>query len=710
MGTCLLFGLVLAVSAPPDFETEIAPLFMKRCLGCHNDQDPAGDLSLQTSKGIEGVIQKGKSSESELFRKVAEGQMPPKDKGKSQELSTAEKTLLRDWIDAGAPWPGQRKLGLYEKTTATRGGLDWWSLKPVRKPNRPGLVADHPIDDFWMAMLKTRGLQPAPPADRRTLLRRLSYDLIGLPPTADELDAFASSDDPMAYEKQVDRLLADPRFGERWGRYWLDLVRYADTNGYERDGLKQWAWKYRDYVIDSLNSDKPFDRFVLEQLAGDELPGRTRETLIATGMLRVGTWDDEPNDKLEYTYDRLEDMVQVVSTAFLGMSIKCARCHDHKFDPVTQVDYHKFAAAFWPGDLIGNAETKIDGHEVLAWTDKQGPVAPLRLLKKGDPRQPKQVIDPGFVSMVPHLDRPYDPPANGSTTSGRRLQLAQRITDPTNPLTARVAINRLWQHHFGQGLVRTPDNFGFKGDPPTHPELLDWLAADFVEHGWKAKRIHRLMVTSAAYRQASVHPAEAVYRQSDADNRFLWKANRHRLDAESLRDTLLTRGQGLSPQRGGPGFTPPLSPEAAEGLSKKTGAWSPSPPAEQNRRSVYILHRRSMISPFLSAFDFCDTTRPCAQRDVTLVAPQALTLFNDEFVHQQSRALAESLDKDSPSAPGERVRALWRRALGRDPTATEAQLSLEHLQKMQGQGLSNTAALASLAHVLFNTNEFAYVE
>jgi len=417
--------------------------------------------------------------------------------------------------------------------------------------------------------------------------------------------------------------------------------------------------------------------------------------------LRVGTWDDEPNDKLEYTYDRLEDMVHVTSTAFMAMSVKCARCHDHKFDPIPQEDYHKVAAAFWPGDLLGNAQAKVDGYDVLAWTDVPGKPKPLHLLKKGDPRRPGPEVDPGFVSMIPSLDHPS---IHQKDSKNRRLELAKRLADPSNPLTARVAVNRIWQHHFGRGIVRTPDNFGFKGDLPSHPELLDYLASEFVANGWKAHTIHRLILNSRTYKQSSIHPLQNDYELIDADNRLLWRANRHRIDAEAMRDSLLLVGGGLDGTRFGPGITPSLSNEALEGLSKKGGAWQPSPKDKQRRRSIYIHVRRSLINPLLGTFDFADTSRPCAQRDVTLVAPQALMLLNDEFVHAESSSLAQKAAKAGPD-PKLQIQSAWRIALGRDPKPGEVELGLDFIKR-----LGSDEGLRSLCHVLVNTNEFAHVD
>jgi hypothetical protein len=458
-------------------------------------------------------------------------------------------------------------------------------------------------------------------------------------------------------------------------------VRYADTCGYERDQPKPGAWKYRDWVIQQLNEDTPYTRFVTQQLAGDEIPDRSDSSVIATAFIQLGTWNDEPNDPQEYKYERLEDMVHATSTAFLGMTVKCARCHDHKFDPIRQTDYYRLAAAFWAGpiepgprELLGGPDAKTLGYDVFGWTDTQPNPPPLHLLKKGDPTRPGPAVAPGHLSFVPTLERPIEPPPADAKTSRRRLQLSRWIVDPANPLTARVWVNRLWQYHFGEGLVRSPDNFGFTGERPTHPELLDWLAARFIQESWHTKPIHRLILLSAAYRQSSIHPKAVLYEQADAANRLWWRAERRRLDAESLRDALLASSGALDRSRlGGPGFVPDVSPDALEGLSMKDKAWTPSPPEEQRRRSVYLFAKRGLIAPLMTTFDSPDTTLPCGRRDVTLVAPQALSLMNSAFVHQQSQVLAREVVAMTPAAdPHERICIAWRKTLGRDPTPVRA--------------------------------------
>ena len=713
----------------PDFERDVAPILRSRCLGCHNETERSGGLDLSTAAGLSQggdsgpVIEPGRPGESYLIDRIRDGEMPPAKQGKSQRLADEECARLERWVAAGASWPAGRRLDLFESTTETRGGRDWWSLQPIRRPPIPtlgdGELADNPVDAFILDRLRPLGLTPAPPADRRTLIRRISLDLIGLPPTPEEVEAFAADPSPLAYEKLVDRLLASPHYGERWGRFWLDVVRFAETCGYERDQVKPHAWKYRDYVIDSLNQDKPFDRFAIEQVAGDELPDRTEKTVIATGFHRLGTWNDEPNDPQEYKYERLEDLVNATSTAFLALTIKCARCHDHKFDPVSQADYYKMASAFWagfiepgPSSLLGGPDPATLGYDVLGWTDRGRDPPPLHLLHKGDPARPGPVVEPGPPSILPGLDRPFDPPPATARTTHRRLQLARWIVAPANPLTPRVWVNRIWQHHFGRGLVRSPDNFGFTGESPTHPELLDWLATEFTTGEWKTKPLHRLLVLSRTYRQSSVHPRQQEFAQIDAANRLWWRAERRRLDAETLHDALLTVSGRLDRSRiGGPSFLPEIPPEALEGLSMKDQAWTPSPPEQRTRRALYAFTKRGLLPPLFTTFDLPDTTLPCGQRDETLVAPQALALLNNAFVHEQSQAFADRIPSGTDP---DRIRQAWRLALGRNPTPAELDAALRHLHDQRSHfARSPTAdrlALASLCHVLINTNEFLYID
>ncbi|HLJ55511.1 MAG TPA: DUF1549 domain-containing protein [Chthonomonadaceae bacterium] len=607
-----------------------------------------------------------------------------------------------------------------------------WSVKPVRKPAAPAVKnaawVRNPIDAFVLARLEAKRMQPAPAAGRRELLRRLTFDLTGLPPTAEEIAAFEADRSPDAYEKRVDRLLASPRYGERWARYWLDLVRYADSNGYERDAEKPYSWKYRDYVIRSLNEDKPYDRFVTEQLAGDELPDRNEATITATGFLRLGTWDDEPNDPYAYKYERLDDLVHATATAFLGLTVRCARCHDHKFDPIPQRDYYAFAANFYGGyldagdaKLAGGPPQDKLGAQTLGFTDRGPQAAPLKLLLNGDPLREAAEVGPGYLSLVSGNRRDVAPPPPGAATTHRRLQLAEWITDPRNPLTPRVIVNRVWQHHFGQGLVRTPNNFGRKGSPPTNPELLDWLASEFAggeklttrsagdtetqrnaegvkaagsaHHGfaWRLKPLHRLIVTSAAYRMGSLNPHEAEYARTDSANENMWRFDRQRLDADALRDSILAVSGQLNLKVGGPGFFPTVTREALEGLSRKGAEWTPSLPEEQNRRTIYMFLKRAMLLPLLTVFDFADTAAPLEQRDVTTVAPQALALMNNPFVSQQSEAFARRVEAEAGTDPARRVKRAWQLAFARSPSPDESREALAFLA-------SQPAPLAATSH------------
>ena len=700
-----------AADAPNRFSREIAPIFVKRCLECHSEREASGKLVLSDktslAKGGEtGPAVVARSPEqSNLLTRVLSGEMPPPKRGHSQKLSDAEITALRDWIASGAEWPEGRKLDLYEATTEVRGGRDWWSLQPVKRPVIPNLtnlpkqeLIHSPVDAFIQAQLNAAQMQPAPPADRATLIKRVSFDLLGLPPTFDEVQDFVADTAPDAYERLVDRLLASPHFGERWGRYWLDVVRYADTCGYERDQEKPFAWKFRDWVVQAINADISYDQFILDQLAGDEVAHRNEDSVIATGFLRLGTWNDEPNDADEYKYERLEDMVHVTSTAFLGLTVKCARCHDHKFDPIPQTDYYRMAAAFWPGavdprgrELLGGPTKDELGYDVMGWTDIRQP-PPLRLLRKGEPKHPLEVVDPGHLSLIPAMHRPLEPAPLGAKTTHRRRQLAEWIASPVNPLTSRVLVNRLWMNHFGAGLVRSVDNFGYTGDKPTHPELLDWLASEITSHEGGAsftslKRFHRLLVSSATFRQSSLHPQQEQYVTHDAGNRLWWHAERRRLDSESMRDRMLFVGDDLDTRMAGPGFKPTIQAEALEGLSRKDGAWKPSPVNEQRRRAVYMFSQRSLLPPLMTTFDFSDTTLPCVQRPVSTVAPQALALLNNSFAHERSTALAARILSEVPSASSNskelwdrQIRRVWQIALSRDPSTGEATAAKAHLE------------------------------
>ena len=691
-------GMPQVSLAADDFEAEVVPLLISRCLECHNSDQRAGGLMLNSEEGFlkggdSGVaFDTGSPLESLIWQRVRDGEMPPPRQGMPQVLPDSEKEQLEKWLKSGAIWPKNRTLDLFERTTKTRGGRDWWSLQPITRYHPPevpatGRAANY-IDAFIVAELEKKQWRLAPPASREVLLRRLYWDVLGLSPSMEDIADFVADTHADAYERQVERLLSSPQFGVRWGRYWLDLVRYADTSGYERDQEKTFAWEYRDWVVRAINEDLPYDQFVRWQLAGDEAARASKsvpqdDALIATGFLRLGTWNDEPNDPKDYVYERLEDLVNVTSNAFLGLTVKCARCHDHKFDPISQVDYYRLGSVFWAGPVAnrnskwlgGPSSEELPG-DYLAWTDLSRQPAPLRRLRKGETNQPLEVVEPATLSFVPVLQRDMSPPSPESTTSQRRSQLADWLLEKDHPLTARVIVNRLWQFHFGEGLVRSPSNWGFTGELPTHPRLLDYLATRLMDSGWSLKRLHREILLSETYRQASTHPQARQYEQSDAGNRLWWRSNLRRMDAESLRDHLLQATGRLDLRLGGPGFRPPLPKDVLDGLSMKSKAWTVSDDAEQARRSLYLYSQRSLAVPLMNTFDACDSTQPCAKRDTTTVAPQALALLNNSLVVKPCEELAEQVQRRHEDL-GQQVLAIWKRMLRREPQVDELQRAME---------------------------------
>ncbi len=723
---------VVADDGEVSFEQQVAPLLISHCLECHSPTTINGGLLLSTDAGLHNGGDSGPAvnfddvDASLLLQRVEHAEMPPPQQGQPRRLSDDQIATLRIWIAAGAPWPEGRTLDLFEQTTSLRAGRDWWSLRPVSRPDVPTVqhveMVRNPIDAFIVSGLETAGLVPAPTADPRTRLRRLYYDLTGLPPSFEELEAFAADPSDSAWEAQIDRLLASPQYGERWGRYWLDVVRYADTSGYERDQEKPYSWRYRDWVVEAFNSDMPYDEFIVSQLAGDEVEDRTESSVVATGFLRLGTWNDEPNDPEDYKYERLEDLVHATSSAFLGLTVKCARCHDHKFDPIPQLDYYRMAAAFWPGpieprerELLGGPSIEELGFdEVLGWTDVRTDPPEFHLLEKGDRHRLGPVVDAEELSFLPELS--FVELSDEHNTTGNRLRLAEWIADDDNPLTPRVMVNRLWLHHFGEGLVRSVNNFGFQGDQPTHPELLDWLASEFIANGWQLKPLHKLILMSSTWQQSADHPDWEGYAQIDAANRLWWRAERRRLDAEALRDSLLTAAGVIDLQVGGPGFRPDIAAAALEGLSRKDADWVPSDEAEQHRRSLYIFNKRGLLPPLMTTFDQCDSTLPCGQRDVTTVPSQSLTLLNNPFTHDCSRQLAARVLEHAGSEVSDQIVLAWQMALARTPDEIEITLAQSYLDQQasrfaaEGHESPAQKALESLCHALLNSNEFVYVD
>jgi len=656
-----------------------------------------------------------------------------------------------------------------------------WAYQRLRPPALPRVKAtdrvSNPIDHFVLAKLEAEGWKLSSPAEPRALLRRVYLDLIGLPPTPAEMEAALSDPSPAWFEKVVDRLLASPRYGERWGRHWLDLVRYAETNGYERDATKPNVWRYRDYVIRAFNDDKPFDRFILEQLAGDELPDANAETLIATGYYRLGPWDDEPADPKTDRFDQLDDMINTTSQVFLGLTLSCARCHNHKFEALTMHDYYRMAAVFntlqrpqkgrTELDLPAGsrAEVKaaaqrdrriaalrllhlahrlsVDGHLLAAaslvaaegevrrlrqavpdlprgyFLHEPSPHAPAtHLLIRGQASQPGPQIEPGVPAVLASSQPAFPKP--GVDSSQRRLTLAHWIASPDNPLTARVVVNRVWQFHFGEGLVRSSSDFGVLGDAPTHPELLDWLAHWFVQEGWSIKKLHRLILASNTYRMSKKRNPE--YNAKDPENHLLWRVHYRRLEVEVIRDSMLAVSGQLNGKMYGPSMYPFVPKEALEGHSDPDKIWKPFDEKEAARRTMYAFTKRSMIVPLLEVFDLCDTTRTSAKRNVTSVAPQALTLLNGDFVNRQARHLANRLLQEAGADPEKQIERAYRLALCRAPTATERAALAQFLKDEAGELMKESTkmakaldqaearhrALVQMCRVIFNLNEFVY--
>jgi hypothetical protein len=718
--------------------------------------------------------------------------------------------LLVCTFDAPAQTAGQRSS---DETSAFFQAPQRPPLPAVRDKN----WVINPIDTFILSRLEAEGLAPSPRADKLRLLRRVTFDLTGLPPTIAEQEAFLADNSADAYHKVVERLLASPRYGERWAQHWLDLVRYAESDGFKADDLRPSAYRYRDYVIRALNADLPYDRFICEQIAGDELEPDNPDALVATGFLRL--WPDEYNaaNLEQRRQEILDDVTDVTGQVFLGLTFGCARCHDHKYDPILQSDYFRLQAFFAPmrprddlpaatpdeqrehqrhlnawqaasrdiraemekliADKRGQQRTYALGKfrleiqqavltpdekrtpyqrqialiaekqlhaaeltapsrlppdrkkryqelekqlsalpvprprplpEAMAVTDVGLETPPTHLLAGGDWRKPGQQLEPGFPHFL-DASSPQIRPIPERKTTGRRSALARWLTRKDNPLTARVLVNRLWQHHFGTGIVATSSDFGAVGDAPTHPELLDWLAVEFVENGWKLKHLHRLMVLSAAYCQDSrVDPTNPLHRLAlhvDRDNHLLWHARRRRLEGEAVRDAMLALSGELNFRM----FGPSARPKLPQNISKY--AWKPDPrPEDQHRRSIYVLAQRNMRYPLFDAFDLPDMHNSCARRLTTTTAPQALLLLNGDFVLQRGQALAAALCERFGGDETRMVAQGYRLAWSRQPSAEETQLGLRFLSKQSEVLRERRAALADFCHAVLNTNEFLFID
>ena len=912
------------------FEKKVRPILAASCVECHNAKKQKGGLRLDTkaafAKGGESgaAVTPGEPAKSLLVDAVGyagELKMPPKGK-----LSDADIAVLTEWVKGGAPWPNDAA------GTATAGSKDafdlharskaHWSFQPIKRPNPPQISnpksqITNPIDRFLLARLEKEGLTFSPPAEKRVLLRRVYFDLIGLPPSPADIDAFLKDESPDAYDKVVDKLLASPQYGERWARHWLDLVRYAETHGHEFDFEIPDAWRYRDYVVRALNADVPFDRFLTEHIAGDLLPPRrakdgTNDALVATGFWWLGEAKHSPVDSRAEYADRIDNQIDVFGKAVFGLTVSCARCHDHKFDAISTKDYYSLfsvlsssrytrtdvsdpapaiklldelkqvradleqasgerkppvaepaaspqmkawrekARAFetfgegwrqrWFADglalrpeagegfphsgrearkLVGSLRSPtftidepylfvrvagrgaqarlvlnglqlimapiygglaqgINHGEELRWMGFdlrmwKGQPAYLELLDDGggwfaaseawfaeshppgepgakvpppevpasdkpevkklaerareleaklpDPRRAVAITDgnaidervfirgshknPGPVAARATLEA-FGKPAFDSKGSGR-LELARTVTDPNNPLVARVLVNRLWKHHFGEGIVRSPDDFGIQGQRPTHPELLDWLASEFVEKKWSLKQMHRLMLLSTAYRQASNATAEQSAKAVTADpqNKLLHQQNVKRLEAEAIRDGVLAVSGRLDPRMAGPGALPYLT-------EHQVGRGRPGsgPLDGDGRRSIYLQVRRNFLNPMFTAFDYPTPFTAIGRRTVSNVPAQALVMLNNPFVLQQADLWAKRVLAAPNATADERVKGMYRSAFGREPTKDERAATTAFVagQATEYGKPDHPKAWADLAHVLLNAKEFIFVE
>ena len=735
-GLILASGAGLLAAAEPSpagldfFERRVRPILAEHCYSCHGPEKQKGRLRLDSAgalrAGGEGgaVLVPGRPLDSRLIIAVGyqeeELKMPPKER-----LGARQVADLTEWVRMGAPLPagevaaasvpGRAEVAIREQDRRH------WAFQPVRRPLVPKPPAteppgSNPIDAFIFAKLASKGLASNPAASQRELIRRATYDLTGLPPTLEEVERFLSDASPRAWEDLVDRLLASPRYGEKWGRHWLDLVRFAESNSYERDGTKPHTWRYRDYVIRSFNADKPYDRFVREQLAGDEMPDPDRDAFVATGFYRLGIWDDEPADRDLARYDGLDDIVTTTGQVFLGLTVDCARCHNHKIDPIPQRDYYRLLAFFQNVNQYRNGgptdEVTLPGagdDKALGVTEAGGESPETFILARGNPALKGDKVEPGFLEVLGATE-PVLPkrPADAKTT-GRRTALARWIASEGNPLTARVMVNRLWQYHFGRGIVRSPNNYGLQGDRPTHPELLDWLASEFVARGWSMKAMHRLIMTSRAYRMSSRARPEAL--ASDPANELLWRFDMRRLTAEEIRDTILAINGSLNLKMFGPGVFVDMPKEILATQSRPGDGWGKSPPDEQARRSVYIHVKRSLLTPVLESFDLAETDRSAPVRFVTVQPTQALGMVNGAFLNRQAEVFAQRLGREAGTDPEKQVRLALQLIASRPPTSIELKRGLDLIEGLRtADHQSADVALKYFCLMSLNLNEMVFLD
>lgn len=646
-----LFGTALPAQAGLEFNRDIRPVLASKCYACHGPDEEKREAGLRLDvreEAVKEAIKPGQPEQSPFWQRITahdpDEVMPPPSSPKP--LSDSERQLFRQWITEGAPYQQH------------------WSFMPIQRPPVPAGGAQNPIDAFIRAELAKQQLQPAPRADPVTLLRRVSLDLTGLPPGPEDVCAFVQSGGgDAAYLALVDRLLASPHFGERWGRHWLDVARYADSNGFLGDGLRKNAWKYRDWVIDAINRDLPFDEFTIQQLAGDLLPD---SPLTATGFHRNAALNTEAGvDKEEARFQNLADRVNTTGRVWMGLTVGCAQCHTHKYDPITIRDYYSLYAFFNNTADQDDAQTQAPTLVELA-TDRRQTYIHLA----GDYARRGPDVMPASLSALPAMAKP-------TQTEATRLDLARWLVSPEHPLTSRVAVNQIWSKLFGTGIVSTPDDFGATGEPPSHPALLDFLASEFMKNGWSRKALIRLLVTSETYRQSSAHREDIL--EIDPLNRLLSRQNRLRLDAEILRDAALTVSGMLTTSLGGPSFRPPLPEDVFDvGRSKN---WQADTGGQLYRRSLYIITLRSVLYPLLTTFDAPDAADACVRRERSNTPLQALTMMNDPVFVEAAQSLALRVIREAPRTTPARLKHLFFLALNRMPEPEE----LDRLHRFHNQ-------------------------
>jgi len=857
--TSAIFLCSLAVTARGvdnllTFEKDVRPIVKAHCTHCHGEEEkPKGDIDLRLRRFMDEIVVVGHPEKSKLVEVIRSGEMPEKGK----PLTEAQLAVIEKWIMQGAKTAKPEPLVLAPGPIISDEDREYWAFQPVKRPVVPKAAnTRNAVDSFIIAKASEKGLTLAPEADRRSLIRRVTLDLTGLLPTPEEVEAFVADKSPLAYEQLVERLLASKNYGERWARHWLDVVGYADSNGYtEADSVRPHAWRYRDYVIRSMNEDKPWDQFIQEQIAGDELAGATHgdyqqavldpkrtDQLIATAFLRMapdGTGDTVDDAKLAKN-QVIAEQIKITTSSLMGMTVACAQCHDHRYDPITQADYYRLRAVFDPAyhweawrapnsrlyslytpeerakaaeieakakeievearamskkflDEIFEVEIKkvpeaeqaafrvardttvakqtpeqkalikkypsalatysLDLYDkkkqdivdakmaeatklratkpaegfVMALTEVKGQMPVSKLFNRGDHDQPKQVVQPGELGILasPQIE-PFKPVLVSSGSSGRRLAYAQWLTSGKHPLVARVLVNRFWLNHMGRGLVNTPGDFGRQGELPTHPELLDYLADEFVKSGWKLKSLHRLILLSSAYRQSSVNDASL---RADPENRFYARFKMRRLDAETLRDSMLaTTGTLVQASYGPPsGIGRDPQGRVITGIDKGTITTHKVDPAgaDDFRRSIYVQVRRSKPVTVLDTFDAPTMSPNCEMRSQTTVAPQSLLLMNDTFVLDSSRRLADRVTAEAPNDRAKQLQRVWSLLYSKPATDADIAKCLAYLDE-QTKALTQyhhdiqhakgvvpnppQEAMASLCQILCSSNRFLYVE